>query len=443
MSKRKYRLRNLKITRVDQVDAGANQDAHIMITKADDTKPAADSAARPSGDRSQSPGGPGGGEGEVQNPGRPSRLVRFTPEDFVPSDMGDSYKEWEIPKDKLPEGIEEITITQFTDGQEVRWQWFIDPVSGPPTEGNAKSAADAIMALRSAATTTGAEASQPGMLPDHEKGTPGKDQPQEKSEGGESPSGNPPSRLQELMASLTKGLIDADVFKSTTTGEDLRDILPAETLEDLSNILSARASAKSKQEADMDLEALGDSVSQEVLDYIDQLEKRVEKAESSSTTDDDPIAKALEGLPDKAVAIIKAQQHEIERAQAQIEEERLAKRNEAWVAKARALDGVVDSPDEFGTQLREIADISEDLANSVVTALAGAAARVEKGDLFSEKGHSKFGDENVTTRVERLAKGLQEADASLNEDDAILKALATDPELYSEYTRAHLNKARS
>ena len=37
----KYRLRDLKLKRVDLVDAGANQESHIVFTKADDQqKPA-------------------------------------------------------------------------------------------------------------------------------------------------------------------------------------------------------------------------------------------------------------------------------------------------------------------------------------------------------------------------------------------------------------------
>jgi hypothetical protein len=180
--------------------------------------------------------------------------------------------EWMLPEEKLPEGIEEIMVTMASGGEKPTYQWMIDPVSGPPFEGTAKSAEEAFMSVRAKLTEhAGGFGAEFGGFPD---GLPELDLP---GLPGAKPPGPPqPNRppvlkaLSDLQRSatllerlnvsqnpdkeavvavdkmvnasletITKGLVAADIFIETATGEDLRDILPPELLDNLSKELSA------------------------------------------------------------------------------------------------------------------------------------------------------------------------------------------------------------
>ena len=152
--KKKYRLRNMDVTRVDLVDRGANQFADIVLAKAD---------ARPSdlADRIKqfmanktSANGEESAKPEanpLQRPkGEKKQIVRIRPTDFEVTEMNQQMMEWAIPDDKLPEGVEEAIMTMAYSGDVPVFQWMIDPLAGPPQEGQAKTAAEAFMAMRAA-----------------------------------------------------------------------------------------------------------------------------------------------------------------------------------------------------------------------------------------------------------------------------------------------------
>lgn len=199
LPRKKFRLKDLLITRVDQVDAGANQHADIVLAKAAGgvdprmadlqnklkqrttaaaqpgapAKPAPPAPALPKpaaapgmGPRPGAPvagpppGGlppsPGAGVPAPKPPGGPvppgaaknGRISRIRPEDFVAEKAGKGMTEWTLPDDKLPEGIEEVMVTMASGGEKPTYQWMFDPVSGPPQEGTAKTAEEAFMSLR-------------------------------------------------------------------------------------------------------------------------------------------------------------------------------------------------------------------------------------------------------------------------------------------------------
>jgi len=203
-ARKRYRLRNMKVTRVDLVDKGANEDAHILLAKAlhdpkadkkRDAKKAkvdprkktdvdigssgkaeikGDAATRirellAGADKEKAPAkSAGAADGGTpfqptpispREPGSQSRIVSIDPAMFEVVSATGNMMEWEIGPDDLPEGIEQAMMTMVQSGETVVFQWLIDPLVGPPVEGNAKTAAEAFVAMRGALTN------QAGMDP--------------------------------------------------------------------------------------------------------------------------------------------------------------------------------------------------------------------------------------------------------------------------------------
>lgn len=193
------------------------------------------------------------------------------------------------------------------------------------------------------------------------------------------------------------------------------------------------------------LEALVAQVPDEVLDYIDDIEERLEKAEAdlaaaNGNPDDDPIEKALSELPAEVADLVKSQRTRLEKAEEALERERIEKANEQWIAKARSMDGLIDDPNEFGSQLREVAEINEDLAENLVKVLSAASERFAKADLYKEIGRGAGAvTGSAEEKVHQIAKSLREADPKLTEEQAMAEAWERNPDLYEE----HVNERRA
>ena len=197
--RKKHKLRDLDVTRVDLVDEGANQHANIVLAKAappppntrtekPKPKPKQQAASKPSGSKPPSGpkppasdnqdrasallqrmkergiGAPGGAAGppsgsppssqpSTQSGGQ-RRIAQFTPDNFeVVSEPGAKMTEWSLMEDSLPEGIEEVSVLMAQDGEgKGSYQWMVDPTAGPPEEGTAKTPAEAFMAIRAKLT---------------------------------------------------------------------------------------------------------------------------------------------------------------------------------------------------------------------------------------------------------------------------------------------------
>lgn len=187
-----------------------------------------------------------------------------------------------------------------------------------------------------------------------------------------------------------------------------------------------------------DLEALVAQVPDEVLEYIEALEGRVEeltaveKAAAPAPTDD--IEKALTELPEGLADLFKAQKAELEETRQALEAERVAKAEAEWVEKAAALEGVIDNTEEFGAKLRALSEVDSELADSIVSALSAASERVAKADLFVEKGHRGGAPTSAEEKIEQIAKSLVEANPAKTLETARSEAWESNPELYDEYT---------
>jgi len=211
-----------------------------------------------------------------------------------------------------------------------------------------------------------------------------------------------------------------------------------------------------------DFAALAEQVPAEVFDYIETLQGDVKTAEAENVdlkkaleeatvapvedpaVDLDPIAKALSEAPDEVVAIFKAQADRLDAAEAKIEAQQEKEADSQWVTKAASFDGVIDNPAEFGPQLRAVADVDSELADSIASVLETAASRVEKSELFKEVGSAASlpaGD--AEGKVVALAKSLQDADASLTPEAARAEVWTRNPELYEQHQAELRDRVRN
>lgn len=188
-----------------------------------------------------------------------------------------------------------------------------------------------------------------------------------------------------------------------------------------------------------ELAALVEQLPDEVLDYIDDLETRVEKAESALANyeppaeDETDFEKALSEVNPELAAFVKSQSDRLAEAEAALAQERITKADAQWTQKVRSVDGLIDNPEEFGPKLRAVAEVDAELADSIVSALEAANNRVEKSALFSESGHSAPAPGSALERVEQIAKAMTEADPSKTKESAMVEAFEADPALYDQY----------
>lgn len=185
-----------------------------------------------------------------------------------------------------------------------------------------------------------------------------------------------------------------------------------------------------------ELAALVEQVPDEVLDYIEFLETRVEKAEAQiagGNESDVAFEKALDDLdPEVAKAIIE-QRERLEKAEAALQAEQIAKASAEWVQKARSADGLIDNPEEFGEELRQVAAVSPELADSIMSKLQAASERVAKSSLFAEMGHSAPASGSAAEKIQTIAKALVEADPTKTQAQAEAEAWEANPGLYNEH----------
>lgn len=192
--------------------------------------------------------------------------------------------------------------------------------------------------------------------------------------------------------------------------------------------------AKGEQE----LVDLVEQVPEEVLDYIVDLEERVEKAEEAAPVNEpvkpeNAFEKALGELDPEIAKAFVDQRERLDKAETAVAAQNSEKADQVWVTKAHAADGLIDKPEEFGAQLRKVADIDSELADSIMRQLQTAAVIVTKSALFTESGHAVVSAGSAQEKVTNIAKAAVDADKALTMADAEAEAWEANPALYDEH----------
>lgn len=245
-------------------------------------------------------------------------------------------------------------------------------------------------------------------------------------------------RVSEVLDTVVDGMIDSGVFIETATGEDLRDMLPADVLNQLRKAMSAPSADTSPEEDGMAQTDIPD----ETVEYIKQLEGQVTELSKALEDfvygDEDPATvefeKALSELPAEVAAKVRADAEKLAEIEKRTAEEAIERADAEYIAKARAFDGVVENPESFGPQLRQIAEIDPALAETIEKTLATASNRIMTGDLFVERGHVLPGDgSGAWEKATTIAKSMVAAGTAPSVEVARAEVWEQNPDLYDEY----------
>lgn len=197
-----------------------------------------------------------------------------------------------------------------------------------------------------------------------------------------------------------------------------------------------------------EIEQLVEELPDELVDYIadlqaenDELKKRLEEGSETTEGAEDPIAKALDLLPDELAAVIKADRERLEKAEAELARQREATLRSAYIAKAQNYADVVDDVEKFADALRAVAEkAGPDIADTIEDVMKAAQARIESANIFSELGSTVAKVGKAEEQAEAIAKSLRESDPNLTEEEARALVWERNPELYERYVaeRRHL-----
>lgn len=192
--------------------------------------------------------------------------------------------------------------------------------------------------------------------------------------------------------------------------------------------------AKGEQE----LAALVEQVPEEVLDYIVDLEERVEKAEATPVAGEtgkpeDAFEKAMGDLDPEIAKAFVDQRERLAEAEEVIRAEQIEKADAVWVSKARSAELLIDKPEDFGPQLRAVAAVDAELADSIMNQLSTASAVVAKSALFGEAGHAVVTAGSADDKIHNIAKAAVDADPTKTMADAESDAWIANPDLYDEH----------
>ena len=257
--------------------------------------------------------------------------------------------------------------------------------------------------------------------------------------------------LEPVLAAFTKALIEADVFIEDATPEELRDMLSDKALADIGKSLMSAESAKPVKETDMSFDAL--ELPDEVTDHIADLEDTV--AELTKALEDlaedelavevevvDPIAKALADMPEEVAAVFKADREKVEALEADLAKKADEAADLEHIAKAATYAHVVESPEEFGPDLRKINEYDPEMAKRLETILESASARLAKSLLLEEVGSGIPSEAtNAFEKATAIAKSMMADGAADNIEAARAQVWTMNPALFDEYREELRNRA--
>lgn len=182
----------------------------------------------------------------------------------------------------------------------------------------------------------------------------------------------------------------------------------------------------------------------DLLDTQDQLAKALDADKGGEPTkvekaDDSDDIEALIAKADPAVAaVLRKQQDEIKKAQAEADQAKevagaiaKAAADKAALAKAEELAPLGVETSEVAQTIAALRSTDPTLAKAVEGLLDSAKVAVENSDLFKEIGSSAVSKSG--TKVEAIVADIRKAEPGLTHEQALAKAYTDHPELYAAY----------
>lgn len=185
------------------------------------------------------------------------------------------------------------------------------------------------------------------------------------------------------------------------------------------------------------------SLPTEVYEYIESLEAaNAEMLDRLEKMDEEYEAQAqdiLKSADPQIVAIVKAAEERAEAAEKIAKAERDHRLEREYVAKAAAFDALPVEAEKFGKVLKSAADaLDSDTFDALMTVLNAANESISSGNIFAELGKStSFENDGPMSEINKAAKRMQDQHPGMTHEQAIAKAVESDPNLYNVYLRGN------
>lgn len=252
--------------------------------------------------------------------------------------------------------------------------------------------------------------------------------------------------------------MDFDEVSLVASGDDPAAkvvIAKAAPMSDTNTQKSSNLSNVVSKEGKVQKEISKDGLSEEVVAYIEGLEKSVDEmievledqiedpdgdegengdegaeGEEEEEPSDDDLSKSAPITKAEHLALI----HRVNKAEAIAKEERDNRRRHEAIAKAETL--AVGETAEIASLLMDLEDAGDGLADRVEKALRAASAQVQKSGLFAEVGSSN-GALTTTSSLDTAVETLVKSDPTLSPEAAMAAAIEANPSLYDEYLKGN------
>lgn len=180
----------------------------------------------------------------------------------------------------------------------------------------------------------------------------------------------------------------------------------------------------------------------EVYEYISSLEaanaemvEQLEKAaEEEAKTED-----ILKSADPQIVELVKAAEERAVAAEQIAKAERDFRLEREFIGKAAEMTNLPIEAEAFGKVLKAAAEaLDTEVFESLMSVLTAANEGIGSGSLFAEVGKSgSFENDGATSEINKAAARLIEANPSLTHEQAVAKAVESDPTLYNAYLRGN------
>lgn len=210
--------------------------------------------------------------------------------------------------------------------------------------------------------------------------------------------------------------------------------------EPMTEDMSKADKAKMDEEKDgeeMDFEAMFAKMRDErdaLQKQYDEMEKaygKMKEKYGSMPEDEEDMEKAM---PEAVREMLNKARNEAEEARTALRKEVDARKDREFVAKAAEWTSLSMAADEVGPALRRLAEIDENLSDTVVKALASANAQAEAANIFAELGTPARPDTgDAYGRMSKMAKAAVDSGEFQTVEQAISALVLKNPELYEAY----------
>lgn len=227
---------------------------------------------------------------------------------------------------------------------------------------------------------------------------------------------NYPGRLENIELGIEQLSIIAKSLKTVANEDKAKNVEKTE----------GEAEEETLMRFDIDETKLTDAEAAE-------LAKLIEKAQPEGEANDEAKKEAPEDT-EKSAKTEKRRDLAIDGELAELRKFKEDHEKAQMIAKAKEYEILGTNTEELAERLAKVRSVDKDAYDAMIKTLDNQKAATEKGGLFGEIGHVGRGQICKSfNKVNTIAKSYMEKDPSLTRQQAITKAFENNPELIDEY----------